>query len=154
MAESRENSPPLFIPESWPAMFDQVFSFSISQLIQSVFDQVFVVFTFTIAMKTILRRALKILGLVQLLRQSCPHCLWSFKLSKKALRCKKILNRIMLMTNNWRNRKIIRINTQASTVSRPATNEHWASRPPASLFTDTPIEQFQVRASFYLSHCS
>ena len=32
MAESGENSPPLFIPESWPAMFDQVFSFSLSQL--------------------------------------------------------------------------------------------------------------------------
>ena len=94
MAESGENSPPLFIPESWPAMFDQVFSFSLSQL-KPCLVRYFLVFTFT--MKTILRQALKILGSAQLLRQSCPHCLWSFKLSKTTLRCKKILNRITLM---------------------------------------------------------
>ena len=48
-------------------------------------------------MKTILRQALKILGSAQLLRQSCPHCLWSFKLSKTTLRFKNALNRITLM---------------------------------------------------------
>ena len=139
MAESGENSPPLFIPESWPAMFDQVFLFF-------TFTMTFIrYFTFTFTMKTILRQALKILGSVQLLQQSCPHCLWSCKLSKTALRCKKILNKITLMQQI--------LYEQASTTSRPATNEHWASRPPASLFTDTPIEQFQVRGSFYLSHC-
>ena len=94
MAESGENSPPLFIPESWPAMFDQVFLFFTFTM---TFIRYFLVFTFTFTMKTILRRALKILGSVQLLRQSCPHCLWSFKLSKTTLRCKKILNRITLM---------------------------------------------------------
>ena len=95
MAESGENSPPLFIPESWPAMFDQVFLFFTFTVM--TFIRYFLVFTFTLTMKTILRRALKILGSVQLLRQSCPHCLWSYKLSKIALRCKKILNRITLM---------------------------------------------------------
>ena len=96
MAESGENSPPLFIPESWPAMFDQVFSFSLSQL-KPCLVRYFLVFTFTFTMKTILRQALKILGSAQLLRQSCPHCLWSFKLSKTTLRFKNALNRITLM---------------------------------------------------------
>ena len=147
MAESGENSPPLFIPESWPAMFDQVFLFFTFTM---TFIRYFLVFTFTFTMKTILRQALKILGSVQLLRQSCPHCLWSYKLSKIALRCKKILKKLHQCKIFWENYK----NQQVSTMSRPATNEHWASRPPASLFTDTPIEQFQVRRSFYLSHCS
>ena len=45
MAESGENSPPLFIPESWPAMFDQVFLF-FTFTIKTMLGKVFLSFHF------------------------------------------------------------------------------------------------------------
>ena len=143
MAESGENSPPLFIPESWPAMFDQVFLFF-------TFTMTFIrYFTFTFTMKTILRRALKILGSVQLLRQSCPHCLWSFKLSKTTPRCKKILNRITLMQQRTGEYYMNR-SRQSLVPQRTSTGRQGL----LLLFSRTlRSSSSRFRGSFYLSHC-
>ena len=77
-----------------------------------------------------------------------PLELQAYKDSAKVTKAFEIVTGTELVVNatlKHKNRKYkCKLQIASPLASRPATNEHWASKPPASLFTDTPIEQFQV----------